>query len=178
MNAADVRVRHVAPEDLEALSEFRCSDGALWEEVIEQQVHGPLPRRYLAVPPRFDGHLLIGHSGAGEIVVVGAHHIEPTLVPDVGYTEVIAVALRYRGTLIAMPDGATVSLGAFMLFAIFQQMLELGRHRRTFVRVDRRNRRSLALCDRVGLIEERADPNDTTLVQRWGQLPELPNPTR
>lgn len=41
-----------------------------------------------------------------------------------------------------------------MLLAIFKQMIALGRHPRTFVRVDRRNQRSLALCDRVGLTEE------------------------
>lgn len=51
-------------------------------------------------------------------------------------------------------------------------MLALGRHPRTFVRVDRRNRRSLALCDRVGLREERPDPHSDLLVQRWGELPQ------
>jgi hypothetical protein len=56
-----------------------------------------------------------------------------------------------------------------MLNAIFKQMLALGRHRRTFVRVDRRNNRSLALCDRVGLSEERPDEH-ADLVQRWGEL--------
>lgn len=57
------------------------------------------------------------------------------------------------------------------LLTIFRQMRALGRHPRTFARVDRRNARSLALCDRVGLVEERPDPHDGTLVQRWGQLP-------
>lgn len=63
------------------------------------------------------------------------------------------------------------TLGEFLLLTIFRQMRTLGRHRRTFVRVDRRNVRSLALCDRVGLSEERADPHDRDLVQRWGELP-------
>jgi hypothetical protein len=57
-----------------------------------------------------------------------------------------------------------------MLFAVFKRMLVLGRYPRTFVRVDRRNRRSLGLCDRVGLSEERPDQN-ADLVQRWGELP-------
>jgi hypothetical protein len=56
-----------------------------------------------------------------------------------------------------------------MLYAIFKQMLALGRHPRTFVRVDRRNSWSLALCDRVGLSEERPDEHPD-LVQRWGEL--------
>ena len=58
-----------------------------------------------------------------------------------------------------------------MLLTIFRQMRALGRHPRTFARVDKRNVRSLALCDRVGLTDERPDPNDALLVQRWGQLP-------
>ncbi len=58
-----------------------------------------------------------------------------------------------------------------MLLAIFKQMRALGRHPRTFTRVDRRNQRSLALCDRVGLVEERPDPHSDLLVQRWGELP-------
>jgi hypothetical protein len=44
-----------------------------------------------------------------------------------------------------------------MMLTIFQQMVRLGRHPRTFVRVDRRNTRSLALLDRVGLTEDRPD---------------------
>jgi hypothetical protein len=102
--------------------------------------------------------------------VVGAHHIEPTLVPDVGYTEVIAVASDARGTLVQLPQEREVSLGELMFYAIFKQMLALGRHPRTFVRVDRRNARSLALCDRAGLSEERPDQN-AGLIQRWGELP-------
>jgi hypothetical protein len=105
-----------------------------------------------------------------EILVVGAHHIEPTLVPDVGYTEVIAVASEASGILVQVPTGREFSLGELMLYAIFKQMLVLGRHPRTFVRLDRRNARSLALCDRVGLSEEHPD-QDERLIQRWGELP-------
>ena len=172
MNAGDLRVRPVSPADLVAMEAFRCSSGEAWEDTVEAQVRGPLPRRYLAVPPRFDARMLVALDQSGEILVVGAHHIEPTLVPDVGYTEVVAVALHARGTLVELPGGESVSLGAFMLLTIFRQMRELGRHPRTFVRVDRRNTRSLALCDRVGLVDERPDLHDALLVQRWGELPE------
>ncbi len=125
--------------------------------------------RYLASPPRFDGRMLIGTDSEGRILVVAAHHIEPTLVPDVGYAEIVAVASEARGTLVQLPQGREISLGELMLYAIFKQMLVLGRHPRTFVRVDRRNIRSLALCDRVGLSEERPDAHPD-LVQRWGEL--------
>lgn len=172
MNLQDLQVRAVVAADLELLAAFRCSSGSPWETLVEEQIRGPLPRRYLASPPRFDGRMLIALDPDGHAVAVGAHHIEPTLVPDVGYTEAVAVSLDARGTLIRLPDERDVSLGAFMLLTIFRQMRALGRHPRTFARIDRRNTRSLALCDRVGLADEYADPHDGTLVQRWGQLPE------
>jgi len=166
----EVLIRALTAAGLPALAAFRCSYGEPFEDVVEQQIEDALPLRYLASPPCFDGRMLIGTDRIGEILVVGAHHIEPTLVPDVGYTEVIAVASGARGTLVQLPQGREVSLGELMLYAIFKQMHALNRHPRTFVRVDRRNRRSLALCDRVGLSEDRPD-RDASLVQRWGELP-------
>lgn len=172
MKADEVLVRALAADDLPALAVFRCSTGTPWEEAVEEQVRGPLPRRYLASPPRFDGRMLIGTDLDGNVLVVGAHHIEPTFEPDVGYAEVVAVSSQARGSLVQLPEGREISLGEWMLLAVFKQMLTLGRHPRTFVRVDRRNRRSLALCDRVGLTEERRDAHSDLLVQRWGELPE------
>ena len=152
------------------LATFVCSSGEPWEDEIEAQLRGPLPRRYLASPPYFDGRLLLGFDPAGDVVVIGAHHVEPRLAPDVGYTEVVAVALHARRTLVELPEDDPISLGHFMLLTIFRQMRRLGRHPRTFARVDRRNTRSLALLDRVGLTEERPDVHDDRLVQRWGEL--------
>jgi len=173
VKSGEVLIRALAADDLPPLDAFRCSAGSPWEDAVEAQVRGPLPRRYLASPPRFDGRMLVGTGPDGDILVVGAHHIEPTLEPDVGYTEVVAVSVPARGTLVQLPKGQEVSMGELMLLAIFKQMLALGRHPRTFVRVDRRNRRSLALCDRVGLVDERPDPHSDSLVQRWGELPQV-----
>ena len=61
-------------------------------------------------------------------------------MPDVGYTEVIAVASDARGAIVRLPQGRDVSLGELMIYAIFKQMLVLGRHPRTFVRVVERAR--------------------------------------
>jgi hypothetical protein len=168
VTADEVLIRALKAADLPALAAFRCSDGAPFEDLVEQQIRDPLPLRYLASPPRFDGRMLIGTGRDGEILVVGAHHIEPTLAPDVGYIEVVAVHLEARGTLVEFPRARNLSLGELMLYAIFKQMVTLGRHPRTFVRVDRRNIRSLALCDRVGLSDERPDLRPE-LVQRWGE---------
>lgn len=172
MKAADLRIRGLQPDDRKVLSRFTCSTGETWEDVVEEQIRGPLPPRYLGTPPYFDGRMLLGFAPVGDLLVVGAHHIEPSMVPDVGYTEVIAVARDARGVLVELPEGEQVSLGHFMMLVIFQQMRRLGRHPRTFVRVDRRNVRSLALLDRIGLIEERDDV-EPALVQRWGELPEV-----
>lgn len=169
MNATDLVVRALRQDDLDRLAAFRCSTGEPWEDEVEQQVRGPLPRRYLSTPPYFDGRMLLGFHN-GELVVLGAHHIEPTLQPDVGYTEVIAVALAARGTLVRLPSGDQLTLGHFLLLTILKQMVRLGRHPRTFVRVDRRNERSLALLDRVGMREEHDDAIPG-LLQRWGELP-------
>lgn len=171
MKPAEVRIRALAASDLESLAVFRCSAGEPWEATVEEQIRGPLPQRYLASPPRFDGRMLLGTGRGGHPLVVGAHHIEPTLEPDVGYTEVVAVSSEARGNIVEMPGGRRVSLGELMFLTIFKQMFALRRHPRTFARIDRRNLRSLALCDRVGLAEERPDPHSDLLVQRWGELP-------
>jgi hypothetical protein len=139
--------------------------------VVEAQIRGPMPTRYLSSPPRFDGRLLLAFGPNGALLAIGGHHIEPTLVPDVGYTEVIAVAFEARGTLVRMLGTVELSLGHFMLATIFRQMVRLKRHKRTFARVDHRNTRSLSLLDRAGLTDERPDPHNPQLVQRWGELP-------
>lgn len=153
------------------LKSFACSHGEPWEDAVQEQVRGPLPRRYLATPTYFDGRMVLGFDAHGELLVLGAHHIEPSMSPDIGYTEVIAVASEARGTFVELPGEAAISLGHYMLLLIFKQMRRLGRHSRTFVRVDPHNVRSLALLDRVGLTEQRADPHDAAIVQRWGELP-------
>jgi hypothetical protein len=170
VKAADLQIRGLRPGDREALGRFTCSTGEPWEDLVEEQIRGPLPLRYLDTPPYFAGRMLLGFGPTGDLLVVGAHHIEPSMAPDIGYTEVIAVAREARGVLVDLPEGEQVSLGHFMMLVIFQQMRRLGRHSRTFVRVDRRNTRSLALLDRIGLTEEQPD-QQTGLLQRWGELP-------
>lgn len=170
MRADEVRIRAVTVGDLKRLADFRCSSGKPWEDLVESQIQGPLPHRYLASPPRFDGRMLVGAATDGELLVVGAHHIEPTLQPDIGYVEVVAVSSDARGQAMELPE-RKVSLGELMLLTIFKQMRALGRHPRVFARVDRRNRRSLSLCDRAGLVDEHPNPHDNMLIQRWGELP-------
>jgi hypothetical protein len=51
----EVLIRALAAGDLPPLDAFRCSTGTPWEDMVEAQIRGPLPQRYLAAPPRFDG---------------------------------------------------------------------------------------------------------------------------
>jgi hypothetical protein len=115
VKAADLKIRGVRSSDRKALRGFTCSTGEPWEDLVQDQIRGPLPDRYLSSPPYFDGRLLLGFAPSGDLVVVGAHHIEPAMVPDVGYAEVIAVTLAARGMLVELPESAPVSLGHFML---------------------------------------------------------------
>jgi hypothetical protein len=50
----EVLIRALTAVDLPALAAFRCSDGAPFEDAVEQQIQDSLPLRYLASPPRFD----------------------------------------------------------------------------------------------------------------------------
>jgi hypothetical protein len=112
VKAADLQIRGLRPSDTATLKSFTCSTGEPWEEVVEEQIQGPLPLRYLDTPPYFDGRMLLGFDKDGGLLAVGAHHIEPGLSPDVGYTEVVAVALDARGVLVELPGGGPISLRA------------------------------------------------------------------
>ena len=171
MTDPEVRIRPADDSDLPLLAQFTCSTGLPWEDAVQEQIRGPLPRRYLALPPIYDGRLIVAASPLPRILAVGAHRIEPNLLPDVGYIEVVAVSLAARGTLTDAGGGHKVSLGEMLILTMLDQMTRLGRHPRAFARVDRRNTRNLALCQRSGLVDERADSEFPELVQRWGELP-------
>jgi hypothetical protein len=85
VKAANLQIRGLRPDDRTVLGRFTCSTGKPWEDLVEEQIRGPLPLRYLDTPPYFDGRMLLGFGPAGDLLVVGAHHIEPSMVPDVGY---------------------------------------------------------------------------------------------
>lgn len=118
MKSNEVLIRAFTAGDLPQLGAYRCSAGTPWEDTVEAQIRGPLPRRYLASPPRFDGRMLIGVDRDGNVLVIGAHHIEPTLEPDIGYTEAVAVSQRARGTLVQLPEGRGVSTSRWRHYAV------------------------------------------------------------
>ena len=81
MKPAEIRIRALAASDLESLGAFRCSTGAPWENAVGEQIRGPLPRRYLASPPSFDGRMLLG-TDRGR--VYGARHISGAACMNTG----------------------------------------------------------------------------------------------
>lgn len=167
-----LRVKVLAKRDLDALAAFRCSSGDAWEHLVEQEVQGPLPKRYLAPRfPAFDPRmLLVIRQSDSEILAIGAHHIEPTVhEPTISYTEAIAVALSARGTLVET-EGKPISLGHYTFAALVQDMLNRGRAPITFGRVDRRNARSIALCQRIGLVLEKECSGHPGLMELWGDI--------
>jgi hypothetical protein len=172
LDPADLQVRAAQEQDLPALAAFRCSRGEPWEEEVERQVQRPLPRRYLwpALPERDPRLLLTFHRPDQTLLAVGAHHIEPRVVEvTISYIEVIAVALDARGTLVETEDDP-ITLGHFMFAALITDMLARGRHPVTFGSVDRRNEKSLRLCRRIGLDDERDVPDRPDLVELWGDV--------
>jgi hypothetical protein len=172
LDPADLRIRVARSDDLKTLAAFRCSRGEPWEDEVEQQIRGPLPRRYLwpqlpALDPRL---LLTFHRRDERLVAVGAHHIEPRVVQvTISYLEVIAVDLAARGTLVET-EGQPITLGHFMFEALITDMLQRERHPVTFARADRRNEKSLKLCERIGLNDVRELPGRPDLVELWGDV--------
>jgi len=172
-------VRTARPADLQALASFRCSTGPDWEQEVEKQVRGPLPRRYLTHNDLdLDPRLLLCTGPDGEILAVAAHRVEPVPVFRDGklvdlrptYIEVIAVALSARRTTVTVDDGPPISMGEFMFEAVITDVRQRpNRDPYVFARVDPRHKISLRFCDRVGLVLER--PNEhPDYIQRWGDL--------
>jgi hypothetical protein len=112
------------------------------------------------------------------LVAVGSHEEEfvrdgVELVTST-YLECAAVSTELQGAVLpgAPPldeDGRPVTLGRYLLEVLLSDVPE--RERAPIVRavVARENARSLRLCTRIGLIEEREDP-DARFVQRIGRM--------
>jgi hypothetical protein len=110
------------------------------------------------------------------LVAVGSH--EQDLLTD-GLNvlhgtllECAAVTLELRGARLPDvdpldEDGATVTLGRYLIEVMLSDVVDLDRLPVARTVVARENRRSLRLCDRVGIRSERPDP-DPRFVQRSG----------
>ena len=111
------------------------------------------------------------------LIAVGSHEAE--FVRDAGqvvtstYLECAAVRTDLQGAVLTevdpLDDDRPVTLGRYLLEALLSDIAE--RERAPIVRavVARENTRSLRLCARIGLTDERDDP-DERFVQRIGRM--------
>jgi len=170
--------RYLGVGDRELLAGMRCSVGAWFEDDVETFIQARLADYHDWRRPHTD-HAIVGLELADHgLVAVGSH--ESDLLRDSGelvtstYLECAAVSADLRGSLLAKvepldDDGRPVTLGRYLLEVLLSDISE--RRRVPIVRavVARENARSLRLCTRIGLTDER-DDRDERFVQRIGRM--------
>ncbi|MGO9954958.1 MAG: hypothetical protein ACLP50_03105 [Solirubrobacteraceae bacterium] len=156
---------------------MRCSTGAWFEDDVQTFIQTRLADYHDWRRPHTD-HTIVGLELADHgLVAVGSHETE--FVRDSGelvtstYLECAAVSTELQGAVLAevepLDDGRPVTLGRYLLEVLLSDISE--RQRVPIVRavVARENTRSLRLCARIGLTDER-DDLDERFVQRLGRM--------
>jgi hypothetical protein len=169
--------RHLGVGDRDLLAEMRCSTGVWFENEVETFIQTTLAD-YHDWRRAHTGHTIVGlELDDRGLVAVGSHEAE--FVRDGGqvvtstYLECAAVRTDRQGTGLTevdpLDDDRPVTLGHYLLEALLSDIAE--RERAPIVRavVARENTRSLRLCARLGLTDERDDP-DERFVQRLGRI--------
>jgi hypothetical protein len=169
--------RYLGPADRGLLAGMRCSTGAWFENEVETFIQARLADYHDWRRPHTD-HTIVGLELADHgLVAVGSHEAE--FVRDSGelvtstYLECAAVRTDLQGAVLKdvdpLDDDRRVTLGRYVLEALLSDIAE--RERVPIVRavVARENTRSLRLCARIGLTNERDDP-DERFVQRLGRM--------
>ena len=171
--------RYLGVGDRELLAGMRCSIGIWFEDDVETFIQARLADYHDWRQPHTD-HTIVGLELADHgLIAVGSH--EEEFVRDSGelvtstYLECAAVSTNLQGALLPEvepldDDGRPVTLGRYLLEVLLSDISE--RPRGPIVRavVARENARSLRLCARIGLTDERDDV-DERFVQRIGRLP-------
>jgi hypothetical protein len=170
--------RYLGVGDRELLAGMRCSTGAWFEDDVETFIQARLADYHDWRAPHTD-HTIVGLELADHgLIAVGSH--EEQFVRDSGelvtstYLECAAVSTNLQGALLPEvepldDDGRPVTLGRYLLEVLLSDISE--RPRAPIVRavVARENARSLRLCARIGLTDERDDV-DERFVQRMGRM--------
>jgi hypothetical protein len=170
--------RFLGLADRDLLAEMRCSTGVWFEDELETFIQTRLADYHDWRRPHTD-HTIIGLELADHgLVAVGSHEAE--FVHDGGqlvtstYLECAAVRTDLQGAVLTEvepldDEGRPVTLGRYLLEVLLSDICE--RERAPIVRavVARENTRSLRLCTRIGLTDERDDPNER-FVQRIGRI--------
>ena len=156
---------------------MRCSTGAWFEDDVETFIQARLADYHDWRRPHTD-HTIVGlELDDLGLIAVGSHEAE--FVRDGGqvvtstYLECAAVRTDLQGAVLTevdpLDDDRPVTLGRYILETLLSDIAE--RERAPIVRavVARENMRSLRLCARIGLTDERDDP-DERFVQRLGRI--------
>lgn len=170
--------RYLGVGDRELLAGMRCSTGAWFEDDVETFIQARLVDYHDWRRPYTD-HTIVGLELADHgLVAVGSHEAE--FVRDSGelvtatYLECAAVSTELQGAVLAEvepldDDGRPVTLGRYLLEVLLSDISERQRVPIVLAVVARENARSLRLCARIGLTDERDDP-DERFVQRIGHI--------
>ena len=177
MKLATPAARYLGVGDRELLAGMRCSTGAWFEDDVETFIQARLADYHDWRRPHTD-HTIVGlELDDLGLIAVGSHEAE--FVRDGGqvvtstYLECAAVRTDLQGAVLTevdpLDDDRPVTLGRYLLEALLSDIAE--RERAPIVRavVARENTRSLRLCARIGLTDERDDP-DERFVQRLGRI--------
>lgn len=167
--------------DREALSRFRCSTGPWYEDEVERYIENRLLDSNLRRAPHTGHRVILLETDDHGLVAVGAHEADFLEAPDgqaiTGtYLVVGAVAVEHQGA--TLPNVAPFeresrapSLGRYLMEALLSDIASGERDPYLRAVIARDNIRSLKLCSRVGLVDER-DDDDPRFVQRVGKLAE------
>jgi hypothetical protein len=156
---------------------MRCSTGAWFENDVETFIQTTLADYHDWRRAHTD-HTIVGlELDDLGLIAVGSHEAE--FVRDAGqvatstYLECAAVRTDLQGAVLSevepLDDDRPVTLGRYILEALLSDIAERARAPIVRAVVARENTRSLRLCSRIGLTDERDDP-DERFVQRIGRM--------
>ncbi len=177
MQLSTPAARYLGPADRGLLAGMRCSTGAWFENEVETFIQTTLADYHDWRRPH-TGHTIVGlELDDLGLIAVGSHEAE--FIRDGGevmtstYLECAAVRTGLQGAVLAevdsLDDDRPVTLGRYMLEALLSDIADLERAPIVRAVVARENTRSLRLCTRIGLTDERDDP-DARFVQRLGRM--------
>ena len=170
--------RFLGLADRDLLAGMRCSTGVWFEDDVETFIQARLADYHDWRRPHTD-HTIVGLEldGLG-LVAVGSHESEfirdGEQVVTSTYFECAAVRTDLQGAVLTEvgkldDDGRPVTLGRYLLEVLMSDISERQRVPVVPAVIARENVRSLRLCARIGLTDERDDP-DARFVRRLGRI--------
>jgi hypothetical protein len=164
MTGAGWRIRPGRSDDRELLASFACADRAIrWQAEVEDFIQTKLTD-WAFDPHASDGdpRLLLALTTAGDLFGVAAHERVALQASDGTHfpatkLEVVGVALKWQGRTFPTGERASDVLMSAVMTDVSSRVPP--RDARVYAIVHQDNHRSLAVCQRHGLIEEMSRPH-------------------